>query len=198
MKRVKDGIAFRGRECYLSNFYPCELLIDKELYVSVEQYYQYIKSPTCGDNDRARKVLGTDDLLQAKILGDSCTDKDEWNQNKVYVMFKSMFYKFAQNEELAYKLFSTEKLRLYEATTDRFYRAGIGLNSEKWELNNWEGKNVAGTLLSKVWKIFKRKMDDGLTLNKLVFKYSLPRLRDDESKRHRELLGLGWGGACEQ
>lgn len=37
MKRVSNGIALRGRECFLSNFYPCELVIDNETYSSVEQ-----------------------------------------------------------------------------------------------------------------------------------------------------------------
>lgn len=62
-RRTKKGIAFRGRDCYLSNFYPCELMIDGELYVSVEQFYQYIKCQCSEEYDRA------------KVLGDGCEEK---------------------------------------------------------------------------------------------------------------------------
>lgn len=187
-KKTKEGLAFRGKECYLSNFYPCEITIDGELYVSVEQFYQHIKCQSCEDYDRADKILCTDDPLQAKLLGDGCEEKRDWLQNKVYTMFKGMFYKFAQNEHLAYKLLSTEDLQLYEATTDRLYGAGIGLNSKKWALNSWEGKNVCGKLLSKVRIILKKKLEEGLELNKLIFKYSLPSLRNDPNNKHYDLF----------
>lgn len=130
MKRVGKGIAFRGKECFLSNFYPCDLTIDNVRYSSVEQYYQHIKCASCNDYDRARKILNTDDFLQAKIYGDGCEEKDNWIEIKVYTMFKGMFYKFSQNDFLVNKLLSTENLHLYEATTDMFYGAGIGLNSK--------------------------------------------------------------------
>lgn len=106
----------------------------------------------------------------------------------VYTMFKGMFYKFAQNDFLVNKLLSTENLNLYEATTDMFYGAGIGLNSKKWEMGNWEGKNMAGKLLCKVRYVLKNKLEEGLTLNRLVFNYSLPSLHDDGSNQLRELF----------
>lgn len=187
-KRLKDSLAFRGKDCYLSNFYPCKLMIDGELYVSVEQYYQCIKSQCCEDYDRTDKIMCTDDPLQAKIVGDSCEEKREWLQNKVYTMFKGMFYKFAQNEHLAYKLMATEGLDLYEATTDNLFGAGIGINSKKWEMNSWEGKNVCGKLLVKICHILKRKLEEGLVLNKLIFNYSLPSLRDDPTNKHYDLF----------
>lgn len=192
-KRMKEGLAFRGKECYLSNFYPCELMIDGELYVSVEQYYQYTKAQCCEEYDRAEKIMCTDDPLQAKVLGDGCEEKRGWLENKVYTMFKGMFYKFAQNDHLAYKLMSTEDLNLYEATTDRLFGAGIGINSKKWEMNSWEGKNVCGKLLVKIRHILKKKVEEGLVLNKLIFNYSLPSLRDDPTNKHYDLFFGGLG-----
>lgn len=188
-KRTKEGVAFRGKECYLSNFYLCDLMIDGELYASVEQFYQHIKCLTCEDHDRAANILCTDDPLHAKVLGDGCEVKEDWIQSKVYTMFKGMFHKFVQNEDLAYKLPSTENLHLYEATTDKLYGAGIGLNSKKCEMRTWEGKNVCGKLLCKIRKILRKKLDEGLELKKLVFNYSLPSLRDDPSNRHFVLFG---------
>lgn len=55
MKNVKNGIAFHGKESYLSNFFPCEIRIDDEVYSSVEQYFQSQKCDICNDYDRAEK-----------------------------------------------------------------------------------------------------------------------------------------------
>lgn len=187
-KLVKKGIAFRGKECYLSNFYQCELKIDGELFTSVEQYFQYTKCMTCEDFDRAVKIIGSDDPLYIKGLGDDCPENQEWLEIKVYTMFKGLFYKFAQNESLAIKLIGTEKQGLFEATTDRFFGAGVGWHSKKWEHYDWDGKNVMGTLLTKVRRILGRKMEEGYNIGKLVFNYSLPSLKQDLSSKHRELF----------
>lgn len=187
-KLVKNGIAFRGKESYLSNFYQCELKIDGELFTSVEQYYQYTKCTTCEDYDRAAKIIGSDDPLYIKGIGDDCPENHEWLEQKVYIMFKGLFYKFAQNEPLALKLIGTEKQGLFEATTDRFFGAGAGWYSKKWDLFSWDGKNVMGTLLTKVRRILGRKMEEGYNIGKLVFNYSLPSLQNDHSSKHRDLF----------
>lgn len=55
-ENVKGGIAFRGQECILSNFYPASIKNSGKQYVSVEQYFQHHKCLTCGDYVRAAKI----------------------------------------------------------------------------------------------------------------------------------------------
>lgn len=187
-RNVKKGIAFRGKDSFLSNFFSCNIRIDDELYTSVEQYYQSQKCITCEDHDRAQKIMSTDDPQYIKRVGDDCIENYEWLECKVYIMFKGLFYKFSQNESLALKLLATEKQGLFEATTDHFYGAGVGWHSKKWGLYSWEGKNIMGILLTKVRRILGRKMEEGYDLARLVFNYSLPSLKHDWSSKHRELF----------
>lgn len=78
IKRVKHGIAYRGKDCYLSNFFPVTVKIDEEEYNSAEQYFQYIKCLTCKDEDRATKVIASNDTLRIKSIGDGCKGNEEW------------------------------------------------------------------------------------------------------------------------
>lgn len=79
MKRIDKGIVFKGKECYLSNFFLAEIKIDNDTYCSVEQYFQYSKCDTCGDYDRAEKILATEDALQIKTIGDDArTNRSGW------------------------------------------------------------------------------------------------------------------------
>lgn len=188
MKYLKDGIAFKGKDCFLSNFFACEIKIEDEIYSSVEQFYQHMKCVTCEEFDRARKIMSSEDPLYAKVIGDNCPPNEEWIENRVLVMFKGIFYKFSQNEELVLKLLSTGKTELLEATTDRFFGTGIGFQSKKWEQNEWFGKNVTGRLLVKVRHILKKKMDEGYVLEKLVFNYSMPSLKSEANRRHWDLF----------
>lgn len=187
-KNVKKGIAFRGKDSFLSNFFQCDIRVDGELYTSVEQFYQAQKCYTCEDHDRAQKIMSSDDPQYIKRLGDDCQENYEWLEMKVYIMFKGLFYKFSQNESLTLKLLATEKQGLFEATTDHFYGAGVSWHSKKWGLYSWEGKNIMGTLLTKVRGILGRKMEEGYDLGRLVFNYSLPSLKHDKTSKHRELF----------
>lgn len=133
-------------------------------------------------------MLSTDDPMHIKSIGDGCKENGEWKEIRVLTMFRGIFYKFSQNENLTMKLLSTEDDGLFEATTDLFWGAGIGFNSKKWETQLWNGKNVTGTLLSKVRRILRNKVQEGVELNKLVFNYSLPSLQHDRSSKHYQLI----------
>lgn len=60
-------------------------------------------------------------------------------------------------------------------------------------MNSWEGKNVCGKLLGKIRHILKKKLEEGLELNKLIFNYSLPSLRSDPTNKHYDLFFGGLG-----
>lgn len=177
IRTIKNGVVFRGKEAYLSNFFPTQLIVDDKTYSSVEQFYQFSKCEVCKDYDRAEKILSTDDPVHIKAIGDGCKTNEEWLEVRVFTLFKAIFYMFAQSETLALKLVSTGKAGLYEATTDLFYGAGASFYSKKWDLNTWSGRNVTGRLLMKVRRVLKKKMDEGIELNKLIFSYSLPSLQ---------------------
>lgn len=180
-KNVKGGLACRGKECFLSNFYPANIKIAGKQYVNVEQFFQHQKCLVCGDYIRAAKILLIDDPVQIKSIGDSCTEKEEWLNVRIETLFKAVFYKFTQNRALSRKLLATGDVGLYEATTDRFYGCGLGYNSKRWSLGDWTGKNVAGKIVMRVREILKEKLNEGLDLSSLSFNYSPPSFRHERA-----------------
>lgn len=157
-KNVKGGVAFRGQDCFLSNFHPAPIKISGKQFVSVEQFFQHQKCLACGDYVRAAKILSIDDPVHIKHIGDACEIKDAWLKIRVETLFKAVFFKFDQNRSLARKLLATGN-GLYEATTDRMYGCGLGFNSKRWALGDWIGKNLTGTILMRVREILKDKMN---------------------------------------
>lgn len=143
-KNVKGGIAFRGKGSFLSNFYPVKIVVEGERYAHVEQYFQHERCIANGEYNRANKILSTDDPVHIKQLGDSCEDSDDWVENRIETLFKGNFYKYAQHENLAMKLFDTGENGLFEATTDTYFGCGIGFNSKKWTTGDWIGKKYSG------------------------------------------------------
>lgn len=180
-KHVKGGLAFRGQDCFLSNFYPAPVKIAGKRYVSVEQFFQHQKCLICGDYIRAAKVLMTDDPVQIKHTGDVCEKKDTWYNARIETLFKGVFFKFSQNRALARKLLATGDMGLYEATTDRFYGCGLGYNSKRWALGDWTGKNFTGKILMRVREILREKTSEGIDLSSLSFNYSMPSLRHERT-----------------
>lgn len=152
IKDVKGGLAYRGEDTFLSNFHHAEFSLDEHNFVTVEQYYQYKKCLTLGHINMAAKILRTARPLQAKSLGDKFddTDSDDWMEERAQCMLNATVAKFTQNPELAKKLLNTGDQGLYEATTDRYFGAGIGLGSQLWITGRWTGENVAGKICMNV------------------------------------------------
>lgn len=149
-KEVEGGIAYRGPESIFSNFYMCFFDIDGTRYKSVEQFYQYTKAVECNNLERARKIMKCTDPRRIKELGDGVKNKNDWASNRVSTLYKGTLAKFQQNPDLAIELVSTGSVGLYEATTDKFFGCGVGLQSKKWITKDWFGENVAGRIVMKV------------------------------------------------
>lgn len=151
-KEVEEGggITYRGRESIFSNFYPAPFEIDEVRYNSVEQYYQHCKAVACNNLERARKIMICTDPRRIKELGDGIRNDADWLPNRVLTLHTGVMAKFHQNPDLAIALISTGPVKLYEATTDKFFGCGIGLQSKKWDKREWIGENVAGRIVMKV------------------------------------------------
>lgn len=162
-KTVKDGIAFKGDRSVFSNFFPAPIVIDDYEYANVEQYFQYIKTSTCGYDRLARKILLKDNPWYCKATGGRATPTEEWKSIRLRTLYKGIFAKFDQNGPLKRVLLETDGLNLYEATTDPYWGCGIDIDSDKWETNEWRGENVCGKILVKVREEFLHESNLGRT-----------------------------------
>lgn len=166
IKKVEGGLAYRGEEAFLSNFHYAPFVLDDHRFVSVEQYYQYKKCLRLGHINMAAKILRTPKPLQAKTLGDKFddTESDDWMEDRAQCMLNGTVAKFTQNPGLAKRLIDTGECGLYEATTDKYFGAGIGLGSNLWLTGNWTGENAAGKICMNVKSLLNNEVAHGANL----------------------------------
>ena len=131
MSEFEDSIGFKGKNFYLSNFYPCKVMvgINKRLYTfrSSEAAFQACKCP-----ERAAEFTNLSPS-EAKKLGRRVELREDWEDVKVYIMYRILECKFTQNPELLQKLVKTDpcvKLVEYNTWGDQFWGVfrGVGLN----------------------------------------------------------------------
>ena len=140
---------------FLSNFYPCEVLIDGRVWPHTEAYYQSRKSENPDYHERIlektrpswSKYIGDSRIGNPKISKKSWFRRHpddllkDWDDIKVAVMKKALYSKFTQNNNFRLSLLKTNHAELIEdSPKDTFW--GIG------EQGN--GKNMLGILLMKL------------------------------------------------
>lgn len=169
MKEVEGGLVLVGEEAYLSNFHYAPFVLDDHRFVSVEQYYQYKTCLRLGQINMAAKILRTPNPLQAKSLGDKFddTESEDWMEDRAQCMINGTVPKFTQNPGLTKKLIDTGESGLYEATTDKYFGAGIGLGSKLWLTGNWMGENAAGKICMNVRSLLNNEVAHGADLENL-------------------------------
>lgn len=136
---MKQIDSFTGSNRFLSNFYPCEIFFEGNIYISVEHAYQAAKTLDQGERDwiRAAKTPG-----EAKKLGRRVTLQAGWDATRVGVMRELLRMKFSNNV-LKAMLVETEDAELVEGNYwgDRF-----------WGVCKGRGQNKLGQLLMEIRK----------------------------------------------
>lgn len=129
---------FREYE-FLSNYFPCVIILDGLMYPSAEHAYQaqkYLDRAEC----QAIGRLPTPDLAKQYARKNGAI-REEWECTKIHSMLLVLRAKFFQNLELRAKLVHTGEMTLVEENWwgDRF-----------WGVVKGEGLNHLGTLLMQV------------------------------------------------
>ncbi|RKQ63355.1 hypothetical protein C7457_0225 [Thermovibrio guaymasensis] len=140
-------IRFRGKNSFLSNFYPCKVEFEGLVYPSVENAFQAAKTapserePFTKVSPKEAKRIGREVRLQISA----------WESKKVKVMEELVRKKFKENPDLREKLLKTGDAVLIEGNTwgDEFW--GVNLrkpdSSSPW---GYRGKNILGQILMKI------------------------------------------------
>lgn len=137
---------FSGKYEFLSNFFPCYVTYDGDVYSSVERAFQAAKC--LNKSDRIRfQVIGTN--ADAKKLGRQVDLRPDWETLKVDIMYQLLKSKFQNNAELRNKLVDTGDSRLVEGNQhgDTF-----------WGVYKGNGKNMLGNLLERVRSEIREEM----------------------------------------
>ncbi len=119
--------SFRGNFRWLSNFWPCSVVLDGVVYPSVENAYQAAKF-----HSSARQVFVDVTAGQAKRLARTMCVRNEWESVKISVMTDLIAQKFSRGSHLAEMLLLTGFMEIVEGNTwgDHFWGvcAGRGEN----------------------------------------------------------------------
>ena len=122
---------------FLTNFYPCTIVYEGQIYPSVEHAYQAAKCNNPSDAAAIRCCLSPRKALE---LGRKVERKDNWKNIKVSVMKELLRNKFV-SPALARQLIETKNATIMDDKPwgDTF-----------WGSVNGEGKNVLGLLIMEV------------------------------------------------
>lgn len=149
--KSRDGVTiFSGKLSKLSNLHQCDLKLDGRTWHSVEQYVQFNKAVTVGDQEKAARIMSTDDSQEAMYIGKSInTEHSSWGEKAAEVMKAALLVKFS---DPAFKLAlqMTESI-IGESIQHKVWGTGLSMGHQQaFNPRQWKGENVTGKLLSKV------------------------------------------------
>jgi ribA/ribD-fused uncharacterized protein len=134
MKAIKS---FKGKNYFLSNFYPCDIEYEGRNYASVECAYQAAK--TLNDDIRYYFTI-MDNSMEARRWGNQIQLRDDWDTARYNIMYELLKLKFT-DASLKAKLLATE---------DAFLEEGNMHGDKYWGTVKGEGQNNLGKLLMQI------------------------------------------------
>jgi len=132
---------------FLSNFYPCTVRFEGQLYPTVEHAYQAAKSV---DFNVRKIILNAKSPAEAKKLGQGIKIRDDWDLVKVDIMRTLITEKF-QNPFLSHRLIATNSAQL---VLDNKW------NDKFWGVCRGAGENWLGKILMEVREKIKKELED--------------------------------------
>jgi len=129
--------SFTMEYSFLSNFYPCLIEFDGDIYPSLEHAYQAAKT---NDPNERKKIREEKQVRRAKQIGRHVTIREDWEQIKVEVMRDLLKKKF-ENPQLRKLLLDTYPHDLVE---------GNNWGDTFWGVCRGHGKNMLGVLLMQL------------------------------------------------
>lgn len=145
MKTINE---FRGEYYFLSNFYPCKIVIGNLTFGSTEAAYQALK---CRDYTDMVQFCNLDPATSKRLareLKRAGKCKPNWNDLSLEVMEDLIRVKFNVHQDLKQKLLDTGDAELIEGNywKDHF-----------WGVCNGVGENHLGKILMKVREELRNK-----------------------------------------
>jgi ribA/ribD-fused uncharacterized protein len=130
--------SFRGEYNWLSNFFRCDVVLDGEVYRTVEHAYQAAKTTNPAERAKVRSLANP---VFAKRAWKKVTLRPAWESVKLDVMLGFLRQKFAPGTSLAEKLL---------ATGDAHIEEGNHWGDRYWGTVDGKGANHLGRLLMQV------------------------------------------------
>lgn len=150
MKRIQH---FTKDFRFLSNFWPCTVVLDGKEYPSVEHAYQAAK--TLHEDEREWFQNPEVTAGDAKKMGKTVILRDDWDEVKLGVMRNLVWHKFQMHDELAERLLATGAAKLEEG--NRWHDTFWGICH--CPVHKETGSNYLGMILQDVRAILQLSQD---------------------------------------
>ena len=148
-----EGMAFYGKECFLSNFHMCKFEEGGKVFDNVEKYYQFKKALYFKDEASAQLIFDAKSPAKALALGHQIRDfdKQSWEMVAKQIMYNGCALKFTQNPSLAEQLKNINGVMVEANPNETFFSCGLSLADPKIEdKSKWRGKNLLGDILGEL------------------------------------------------
>ena len=148
-----DGVAFYGKECFLSNFHMCRFEEGGKVFDSVEKYFQFKKALYFKDEPSAQAILEAKSPAKALALSYQIKDfdRESWDMVAKQFMYNGCALKFTQNPLLAEQLKNMKGTLVEANPNETLFSCGLSLTDAKLEdKSQWRGKNLLGDILSEI------------------------------------------------
>jgi len=135
--------SFRGEKFFLSNMYPCTVVVAGIVFKCSESAYVAAKVDKNDPNRRAEQSkISLINGYTAKSYGQKYVKlRDDWAQVKIPLMYMILREKFTQNDDLRLKLLATGDEPLVEINE---------WGDEFWGVCRGKGQNNLGKLLMQL------------------------------------------------
>lgn len=137
-KNTTAVLGFSGKNRFMSNFYPSQIVYEGVTYPSVEHAFQAAKTH---DKKLRKWISSLNKPADAKKEGRNLKLREDWEQVKNDIMKELVRLKFKCHPSLRQKLLDTGDSYLEETNT---------WGDTYWGVCRGKGKNVLGKLLMEV------------------------------------------------
>ena len=138
---------FKGKNCILSNFYPCTFKHFGKTFCCVEQAYQYEKAVMYGRQDVAAEIMSLNSGYQIWLAAKKIKVDGRWEKCRVNSMRSILISRMFGSMEYRRKLESVKGIIVEAVPGDTFWSAGLPADQVlSTPQENWPGENVMGRL----------------------------------------------------
>ncbi|MGE0324928.1 MAG: NADAR family protein [Polyangiaceae bacterium] len=145
---------FWQSESPFSQWHLSRFELDGHVYVTAEQWMMASKARLFGDEEIARRILGTQSPREQKAFGRKVRGfvPATWEAEREAIVYRGNHAKFTQHPKLLEALLATRGTTLVEASPlDQIW--GIGLAADHPDAENpeqWCGLNLLGKVLTQL------------------------------------------------
>lgn len=154
------GFCYSSEHVYCSNFFPCKVKYDGNIFTSAEHAFQTHKVKTTGNIELVNEMLSMSDPYKIKNIGDGTKVKKDWTESEETVLDEILQAKFDQNPKLKIKLLQDGYASYHEMTTDRKWGTGkrVPYDVTSLDRKTLDGGNKGGLAITRLKNSYCRAL----------------------------------------